>query len=77
MWREELNKREEAYWKGQKEKGDSLERMLEMRDHGKHGILASRDQAWLNSLQHCNESLRLMTQEKINMRATMESVGKR
>ena len=29
MWREELNKNEEAYWNGQKERDDSLARMLE------------------------------------------------
>ena len=77
MWRKELNKKEEAYWKGQKERDNSLVRMLERRYQGNHGILASRDQAWLNSLHHCSESLRLMTQEHINMRATMESIGKR
>ena len=39
--------------------------------------LSSRDQDWLNGLHHCKESLRIMTHEHINIRATLESVGKR
>ena len=39
--------------------------------------LASRDQARLNILHYCNESLRLMTQEQINIRSTMDSLSKR
>ena len=39
--------------------------------------LASSDQEWLNSLHHCKESLRLMTLKQINIRATLESLGKR
>ena len=57
MWREELNKNEEAYWNGQKERDDSLARMLERKDQGNHGTLVSRDQAWLNSLHSNNQSL--------------------
>ena len=39
--------------------------------------LASRDQGRLNRLHYYNESLRLMTQEQINIRSTMESLSKR
>ena len=31
----------------------------------------------MNSIHSCSQSLRLMTQEQINIRATLESVGKR
>ena len=39
--------------------------------------LESRDKEWLNSLQHCRDSLRLTTQELINRKCTVESLGKR
>ena len=31
MWKVELKERDEEYWKGQKERDDSLSRMLEIR----------------------------------------------
>ena len=39
--------------------------------------LEARDVGWLNNLQHCKDSLRLNTQELINNRCTLESIGKR
>ena len=39
--------------------------------------LVSRDQALLDRLHYYSDSIRLMTQEQINIRATMESKGKR
>ena len=51
--------------------------MLEMRDNGMIKSLVSRDKAWLNNLHSYSESLRLMTQEQINLRGTLESIGKR
>ena len=39
--------------------------------------LELRDIGWLNSLQHYKDSLRLTTQELINNRFTLESIGKR
>ena len=39
--------------------------------------LEARDVGWLNNLQHCKDSLRLNTQEPINNRCTLESIGKR
>ena len=51
--------------------------MLEIRDKEILDSLVSRDQAWLNSLNSYSESLRLMTQEQINLRATLESIGNR
>ena len=51
--------------------------MLERRDQGIQECLVSRDRTWLNSLHSYSESLRLMTQEQINLRGTLESIGKR
>ena len=51
--------------------------MLEIRDNGMIKSLVSRDRAWLNNLHSYSESLRLMTQEQINLRGTLESIGKR
>ena len=39
--------------------------------------LESRDKDWLNSLEHCKESFRLMTHEQVNNRTLMESLAKR
>ena len=39
--------------------------------------LESRDRDWLNSLAHCKESFRLMSQEHVNNKALMESLAKR
>ena len=51
--------------------------MLEDRDKAMKATLESRDRDWLNSLDHCKESLRLMTYEQVNNRALMESLAKR
>ena len=77
MWKDELRKRDAAYWEDSNNKEVDLVRMLETRDKGIQDSLVSRDKAWMNSLHSCSESLRLMTQEQINIRATLESVGKR
>ena len=77
MWRDELRTRYATYWEDSNKKEVDLVRMLERRDKGIQDTFVSRDRAWLNSLHSCSESLRLMTQEQINLRATLESVGKR
>ena len=51
--------------------------MLETRDKGIQDSFVSRDKAWMNSLHSCSESFRLITQEQINIRATLELVCKR
>ena len=52
--------------------------MLAARDSGmKKKSLEARDVGWINSLKHCKDSLRLNTQELINNRCTLESIGKR
>ena len=77
MWREELRVRDVAFWEESGKQEDDLCRMLKIRDRKIQDSLVSRDQAWLNSLHSCNESMRLMTQEQINIRETLESLGKR
>ena len=72
MWRDESRQRDIAYWKESRNKEGDLIIMLERRDQGIQDSLVSRDQAWLNSLHSYSESLRLMTQEQINLRATLE-----
>ena len=39
--------------------------------------LELRDRDWLNSLAHCKESFRLMTQEQVNNMTLLESLAKR
>ena len=77
MWREELKKRDAAYWVESGKKEGNLVRMLEARDKGIQESWVSRDRAWLNSLHSYNETLRLMTHKQINLRATLEVIGKR
>ena len=48
-----------------------------MRDKSIKEALESRDREWLNSLQHCRDSLRLNTQELIKNKCMLESIGKR
>ena len=72
-----MRERDVAYWQGKTKKDEDLERMLERRDQGIQECMVSKDRAWLNSLHSYSKSLRLMTQEQINLRATLESIGKR
>ena len=51
--------------------------MLEDRDNVMKASLESRDKDWLNSLEHCKESFRLMTHEQVNNRTLMESLANR
>ena len=51
--------------------------MLEIKDRSMKIALESRDKGWLNNLQHCKDNLMLTTQELINNRCTLESIGKR
>ena len=55
----------------------NLLKMLEDRDKVLKAALESRDRDWLNSLEHCKQSYRLMTYEHINNKITLESIGKR
>ena len=62
-WRTVLRDREVALWTETGIHDASLLKMLEDRDNGMKAALESRDRDLLNSLAHCKESFRLMTQE--------------
>ena len=51
--------------------------MLEDKDKVLKVALELRDGDWLNSLEHCKQSYKLMTYEHINNRITLESISKR
>ena len=76
MWKEEQRVRDVAFWEESGKQEGDLCRMMETRDKQILDSLVSRDQAWLNRLHSYKEGLRLMTQEQINIRATLESMGK-
>ena len=60
-----------------KKKGVRFDKNAGKRDQGIQECLVSKDLTWLNSFHYCGESLRLMTEERINLRATFELIGKR
>ena len=51
--------------------------MQEKRDKAIKEELTSRNREWLNSLQHCRDSLKIMSHEQVNNRTLMESLAKR
>ena len=73
----ELRVRDEIFWEESGKQEHNLCTMLSARDNSMKKALEVRDVGWLNSLQHCKDSLRLNTQEQINNRCTLESIGKR
>ena len=77
MWKEELRVRDVVFWEESRKQEFNLCKMLEARDRSMKTALESRDIGWLNSLQHCEDNLRLTTQELINNKCTLESIGKR
>ena len=77
MWRKELQERDEIFWNEARKQEYNLCEMLEKRDLALKEALKERDQEWLNSLNHCKESVRLMTLEQINNRSLMETLSKR
>ena len=66
-----------AFWKETYIHEVILLKMLKDKDNAMKAVLESRDRDWLNSLEHCKQSFRLMTYEQINNRTTLESIGKR
>ena len=76
-WITLIRDREVAFWTETFMHEASLLKMLEDRDKAMKATLESRDKDWLNSLENCKESFRLMTQEKVNNRTLMESLAKR
>ena len=72
-----IRDREVAFWTEMGIHEENLVKMLEDRDKAMKVALESRDRDWLNSLQHCKESIRLMTYDQVNNRELMESLAKR
>ena len=72
-----IRDREVAFWTQTGIHEANLVKMLEDREKAMKATLESRDGDWLNSLQHCKESFRMMTYEQVNNRTLMESLAKR
>ena len=66
-----------AFWTETGKHEAGLIKMLEDRDNALKVGLKSRDMNWLNSLEHCKQSFRLMTYEQVNNRTLLESLAKR
>ena len=66
-----------AFWTKTGKHEAGLIKMLENRDNALKACLESRDKNWLNSLEHCKQSFRLMTYEQVNNRTLLESLAKR
>ena len=77
MWRNELKKRDEEYWKGQIKRDDDLAIMLEKKDMEIQGKLVSREKYWSYSLDSYNHHLKSTNYEQINMRKSIESIALR
>ena len=76
-WRTVIRDREVAFLTKIGIHEASLLKMLKDRDKAMKAALESRDRDWLNSIEHCKESFRLMTQELVNNSTLMESLAKR
>ena len=73
----ELKNRDVIYWEETWKQEYNLCEILEKRDKAIKEELTSRDSKWLNNLQHCRDSLRIMSHEQVNNRTLMESLAKR
>ena len=76
-WKTVIRDKEVAFWTETGIQEANLVKMLEDRDKAMKVALESRDRDWLNSLEHCKESLRLMTYDQVNNMILMESLTKR
>ena len=65
-WREVIRVRDVAFWEETCIHEFNLLKMLKDKDKSLKAALESRGREWLNSLQHCRDSLRLNTTEMIN-----------
>ena len=77
MWRNELKKRDEEYWKGQTKRDDDLAKMLEGLYKAIQETLVSKDKDWLDILDSYNHHLNSLYFEQINMRKNIESIALR
>ena len=76
-WRTALRDREVAFWIKTDKNEARLIKLLEDRDNALKASLESRDNNWLNSLEHCKQSFHLMTYEQINSKTLLESLDRR
>ena len=76
-WREVRRVKDVVFWEETSIHVSNLLKILKDRDKSLKAALESRDKEWLNSLQHCKDSLRLNTQEMINNITLMETLRKR
>ena len=75
MWRNELKKRDEEYWKGQNKRDGDLARIVEMIDKEIHNTLVSKDKFWSDNLNSYNHLLKSMYYEQMNMRKSIKSIA--
>ena len=66
-----------AFWTETGKHEVGLIKMLEDRDNALKAGLESRDKNWLNCLEHCKQSFRIITYEQVNNRTLLESLAKR
>ena len=66
-----------AFWTETGKHEARLIKMLKDRDNALKASLESRDKNWLNSLEYCRQSFRLMAYEQVNNRTLLESLAKR
>ena len=75
-WRAVIRDREVAFWTETGKHETGIIKMLEDKDNALKAGMESRDMNWLNSLEHCKQSFRLMTYEQVNNRTLLESLAK-
>ena len=71
VWREELKKRDEDYWKGQTMRDGELARMLEGKDKALQESFVFRDKFWSDHMVSYIQLLKYLYYEQINMRKSI------
>ena len=74
MWREELQSRDEAYWKGQIKRDNDLAKIFEGRDKDIIDTFSNKDQSWLNRLKSFIDHLKTINDFQLDLRESMESL---
>ena len=75
VWRKDLKKRDEDYWKGQTRRDGDLAKMLEGRDKALQDSFVFRDKFWSNHIVSYNHLLKSLYYEQINMKKSRESIA--
>ena len=60
MWRNELQHRDQAYWKRQCKREEDLVKIFEGIDKSLNDALVTRYQLWLNNMDFFNDNLKSM-----------------